>query len=91
MDTTQIAENTVRLTTNIPEGRTVKGLMYGAHVQRNGSAGYYVRLAKGSRQWCVAWMTPENCGTDRQITVAIRNELAELVGSKCGLRASCRN
>lgn len=76
MTTDQLADDAIVLATRIPE-RVVRGLVYGAHVSRENCDGYYVRLSRGrgSKQWCIAWQTPEDCRTDKEIRDAIRDEI----------------
>lgn len=66
------------LRTRIPAWGRVEGLEYGAHVQRPGWDGYYVRPAKTER-WAIARLSPaddEVYDTDAEIVDAIRAELA---------------
>ena len=75
MTQTQIAADAIMLTTRIPEGRSVAGLTYGAHVSGQGWSGYYVEI---SGVWGVARQTPaddELEDDDRAICEAIADEL----------------
>lgn len=91
MSDTTIMDGTIILTTRIPEGRVVEGLIYGAHVSRSsqGRSGYYVTTPLAPR-WGVAWLTPERdvvSQEDEDIVDDIAGELGEVTDEQVrGLR-----
>lgn len=74
MITTQIAPNTVTLTTRIPAGRSVDGLEYGSFVSHRGHQCYYVRPIGGER-WGLARETQSDDELEDDIVAAIRREI----------------
>ena len=84
MTSQYIDADAIILDTRIPEGRTVEGLEYGAHVTRVGWSGKYVR-PEGGRRWGVARLSPasdelpdpeEDESADEAIVRCISEELA---------------
>lgn len=84
MSTQNHINNTPVLSCRIPEGRTVRGLEYGAHVSFVGGTGYYVRPRKGhGGKWAIAQQTPASdelpgTGSDRAVMYEIRSEWESL-------------
>lgn len=75
MSTTETGDTPI-LDTRIPEGRTIPGVEYGAHISGPGWSGRYVRTGT-CPQWGIA-LTPasdELAGDDRDILLALDDEL----------------
>lgn len=77
MSQTHIDDDAVELSVMIPEGRTVAGLEYGAHLSGDGWSGYYVRPV-GCQTWGYARQTPasDECYEDDEIVKAISEAIA---------------
>ena len=83
-NTTETGDTPI-LSTRIPEGRTVAGIEYGAHVSAPGWSGYYVRTGTVP-QWGIARLTPaddELAGDDHDILLALDDELESLHLAHC--------
>lgn len=80
MTTTDYTGDTPILNVRIPEGRTLDGIDYGAHVSKPGWTGYYVRPAGSALPAMIARQTPaadELVGDDTEIAEAIESEILE--------------